>query len=197
LKKKGGVFTFTVHHGDIGKCPTDSSKGNSRSNIPHSERVEVQGPKFAQGKRYIFRAEVSMDPQFSTAPKTTIFQVHQWDSKACNCGPYVMIRFDKSGRLTALILKADHQHKSVRLGRYTRSDFEGKWVELAVDIDTSVQSPSVSVYVDGKRMTSEPVLVQPGGTVFFKAGLYRHGRLNPQLPSDRVYVRKTGYVKVK
>ena len=186
-----------MHHGDIGKCPTDLGQGNSRSKIPYSERAEIQSQKFRQGSRYIFRADVSMDPNFGTAPKTTIFQVHQWDTNSCKCGPYVMVFFDKSGRLNARVLKSHHYHNIVRLGSFTRKDFEGKWVEIAVDLDTSHASPTATIYVGGKAVHSESVLVQPGGTVFFKSGIYRHGRISPRLVSDRVLVSNAEYLRIK
>lgn len=196
MKKKRGTYVFTMHHGDVGNCPTDRGAGYSNKNIPHSERAEIQSQKFQQGSRYIFKADVSLAKGYATSAKTTIFQVHQWDTKHCKCGPYVMIFFDKSGHLSARILKSHHQHHIRRLGGFTRQDFEGRWVELAVDINTDKARAGVTIYVDGKPVHSEPVLVQDGGTVFFKTGLYRHGRISPMLTSDRLFVTDIGYARV-
>lgn len=196
LKKKRGTLIFTMHHGDIGNCPTDKDQGFSSVKIPYSERAEIWSQFFKQGQRYVFKADVSMDPNFATAPATTIFQVHQWVTGACECGPYVMIFFDKNERLNARILRGHHKLTTRRLGDFTRRDFEGKWLEIAVDINTDKKNPSVSIFVGGKLAHREHVLVQDGGAVFFKTGLYRFGRRNPKLPSDRIYVRDIGYAKI-
>ena len=197
LKKTRGTYIFTMKHGDIGNCSTDMGSGKSSVSIPYSERAEIWSQFFKQGNRYIFKADLSLDPEFATAPVTTVFQVHQWVSPDCECGPYVMIFFDKKGNLNARILRSHHKHTTRRLGNFTRKDFEGKWLEIAVDIDTDKEKPTVAIYVGGKLVHRENVLVQDGGAVFFKTGLYRFGRLQPELPTDRLYVRDIGYVKVK
>jgi hypothetical protein len=197
LKKTRGMHIFTMHHGDIGNCSTDKDQGKSSVWIPYSERAEIWSQFLKQGNRYIFKADISMDPNFKTAPTTTIFQVHQWVTPSCECGPYVMIFFDKNGHLYARILREHHKHNTRRLGKFTRKDFEGKWQEIAVDINTDKKTPSVSIYVGGKLAHQEHVLVQDGGAVFFKTGLYRFGRKSPKLPSDRMYVKDIGYAKVK
>lgn len=197
MKKHRGTYIFTMKHGDIGNCPTDKDSGYSSVPIPHSERAEVLSQLFKQGDRYVFKADVSLDPRFSTAPTTTIFQVHQWVTATCKCGPYVMIFLDKKGDLYARVLRSHHKHNTRRLGNFNRRDFEGKWVEIAVDINTDKKNPGVSIYVGGKLVHKEHVLVQDGGAVFFKTGLYRFGRLAPKLPTDRLYVSDIGYAKVK
>jgi hypothetical protein len=149
MKKSRGTLIFTMQHGDIGNCPTDMGSGKSSVAIPYSERAEIWSQFFKQGNRYIFKADLSLDPSFATAPVTTVFQVHQWVTPTCECGPYVMIFFDKNGNLNARILRSHHKHTTRRIGKFTRKDFEGKWLEIAVDIDTDKQNPVVAIYVGG------------------------------------------------
>ena len=195
-KKRRGVHIFTMQNGDIGKCPTDPGSGFSGKDIPHSERAEIQGQKFSQGARYVFKADYSMDSQFATGPKTTVFQVHQWVTGKCECGPYVMVFFDRAGKLKARILKSHHKHAIKLLGNFTRGDSEGRWQEIAVDIDTASSRPKVRIYVGGRLVLTDDVLVQSNGSVYFKTGLYRHGRRSSPLPADRMYVKNIGFAEV-
>lgn len=197
MKKTRGTLVFSMKHGDIGNCPTDKDQGFSSVPIPYSERAEIMSQFFKQGNRYIFKADISMDSNFATAPTTTIFQVHQWVTGSCECGPYIMIFFDKDDKLNARVLRSHHKHTTRRLGNFTRKDFEGKWQEIAIDINTDKKQPNVSIYVGGKLVHQGHVLVQDGGAVFFKTGLYRFGRKSPKLPTDRMYVKDIGYTKVK
>jgi len=189
--KSGDAMVFTIHHRDVGTCVIDAGKGYTRGR-PWAERTEVQSQKFAQRKRYLFTANISMDPRFASAHETTVFQVHQWDQKRCKCGPYVMVMFDRRGVLMIKVLKADHSHHLFYTD-VTRADFEGRWTEIAVDIDTSKSNPSAAIYVAGKQLVDTSLFVQKGGTVFSKFGIYRPGNKYAELPTDRVYAKDMLY----
>lgn len=190
-KETPEAMVFTLHHGEKGRCSTDAGKGFTR-NRPWAERTEVQSQKFKQGERYFLKVDISMDPEFDSAHETTVFQVHQWDDKRCRCGPYIMVMFDRRGVLMVKVLKADHSHHLF----YTdvmRDQFEGRWVEIAADIDTGKADPRVTIYVEAEKIVETDLFVQKGGTVFSKTGIYRPGNKYADSPSDRVYSRNMLY----
>ena len=185
------AMVFTIHHGEKGRCVIDAGQGYTR-NRPWAERTEVQSQKFKQGERYFFKVEVSMDPDFDSAHETTVFQVHQWDDKKCRCGPYVMVMFDRRGILMVKVLKADHSHQLFYTD-VSRDQFEGRWVEIAADIDTGKENPHATIYVDAMKVVDTDLFVQKGGTVFSKTGIYRPGNKYAESPTDRVYARNLLY----
>ncbi len=192
FSQNDGVMTFTLKNGDIGTCSTDKTAANSAKSTPYMERVEVSGKSLRQGGRYLFSTEVHFDPDFKSGHKSTFMQVHQWNQKTCKCGPYVMMVLQNSGDVYAWVLKAHHSHQKYRLGNWHRRDFENTWVEVAIDIDTS-DDPKVIVFLGGEQVLETDVLVQDGGNVYAKTGLYRHGSIKYPLPTDRVHVRNFRY----
>ncbi|WP_270726886.1 hypothetical protein [Shimia sp. Alg240-R146] len=182
-----GRRTFTLKDADIGKCGGDDKPKSSYSPpAPYLERVEVSGISQQLGGRYLFSTFVHFDPKFASADQTTFFTIHQWDSKTCRCAPFVRLVLDELGDLYALVLKRPSKPEAFRLGTWGRKDFETKWVEVAVDLDTSAKQ-SVSIYVGGKHELTTGVLVREGANVFPKFGLLRPGRTGLPLPTDRVH----------
>lgn len=188
-QKRRGVMSFALNAGDIGGCYTDKKADHSAAHIPYMERVEMYSDFQAVGPRYRFSALIHMDPQFASAPNTTIFQVHQWVQESCRCGPPVMLSFDKGGQLRAWVLSAPHDHVKIPLKGWTRRSFEDKWVEVAIDITSAYGRQNMTIWLGGQKVLSRTTLVQDGGALFMKVGLYRPGSDTVQLPSDRAHVK--------
>lgn len=191
------VMRFTLEPADIGKCGGDNKpKYSYDPPAPYVERVELSGTNHPQGKRYMFSALVHFDPKFTSSHRTTFFTVHQWDSLTCNCSPYVRIAIHQDGGLYAWVLKRPTKPEVYRLDGWTRADFEKRWVEVAVDIDTSAKQV-LTVYVGGRAELTTTVLVREGGKVYPKVGLLRPGRLSPQLPADRVHIQDVRFARLQ
>lgn len=187
--KRRGIMSFALKAGDVGNCYTDKRADHSAAHVPYMERVEMYSDFRKVGPRYRFSALIHMDPAFVSSPETTIFQVHQWVQESCQCGPPVMLSFDKSGGLRAWILTRPHDHSKIPLKGWTRKSFENKWVEIAVDITSAYGRQNVTIWLGGQKVLSRKAMVQPGGALFTKVGLYRPGSKKKKLPSDRVHVR--------
>ncbi len=182
-------MTFTLDHGDIGGCYTDKPGFHPHGPVPYMERAEMYSDFRNVGPRYRFSVLVHMDPGFATAPDTTLFQVHQWVQESCRCEPPVMLGFDGDGRLLAWVLTAPGRHVKLPLKGWTRKSFEGAWVEISVDITSAYGRQDVTIWLGGQKVLNRKALVQQGGALFLKVGLYRPGSKRHNLPTDRLHVR--------
>jgi hypothetical protein len=196
-KRKRGVMIFTLHNGDTGKCPTDA-KADKSETAKRQERAEVAGAPHKFGPTYRFSAQVHMSPEHDSSRFTTFFQVHQWIDDACECGAPFMLSFHEGNKLLVRTLKAHHRHKLLYIPGWTRKSFEDKWVEVAVDIETQkVGFSNIRVYLGGRLVHEGKTLLQEGGQLYFKTGLYRDVETSAALPSDRVYVRNARLARIK
>lgn len=196
-RKKRGVMIFTLKNGDTGKCPTDAKADKSKTAV-RQERAEVFGPSLKFGPNYRFSALIHMSPEHSSSRFTTFFQVHQWIDDSCECGAPFMMSFHENNRVLARTLKAHHRHKLFYVDGWSRSDFEDKWVEVAVDIETQkVGFSKIRIYLGGKLVHEGKTLIQEGGRLYFKTGLYRDVENSRALPTDRVYVRDARFTVLK
>jgi len=100
IVETNGIWAFTLHPGDIGKCVTDTAR------IPNSERAEITSSdtRFAPGSAFRVSTKYMLEPAAGRFPITTIMQIHQWKEN-CNCGPVLMMYFDGQGRLIVQLLK--------------------------------------------------------------------------------------------
>lgn len=187
--RRRGVMTFTLEHGDIGRCHTDAQARTSAKGVPYMERAEVYTGFQPVGPRYRFSAEIHMDPQAKSSHNTTVMQIHQWVQESCQCGPPVMMSFMADGRLRARILRKPHTHDKIVVPGWRRRDFEDKWVEIAVDITSAYGRQNVTIWIGGQKALTHKALVQPGGALFMKTGLLRPGSTRNRLPRDRLHVR--------
>jgi len=153
-------------------------------------RAEVSGHgrTLPRNKKIRVAAWVQVTPNVPAVQNTTIFQVHQWFGD-CHCGPPLMMSFDKQGRLRARILRESHKHNKFVLTGWTRKSFEGRWVQIAVDIVNKVGKSEIEIFVAGQSVLKERTLIQKGGALYFKAGIYREGQTQRQLPTERVFMR--------
>ena len=188
-RKRRGVMSFTLEHGDIGRCYTDKPAYFPSGPVPFMERAELYSDFRDVGPRYRFSALVHMGPASETAPDTTVFQVHQWVQESCRCEPPVMLGFDGGGQLKAWGLSAPNTHVEIPLKGWGREDFETKWVEIAVDVTSAYGKQNVTVWLGGHKVLSRNALIQNGGALFLKVGLYRPGSRKARLPTDRLHVR--------
>lgn len=194
IVKKSNMWTFTVAHGDVGKCPTDGTAKNAAAYVPHMERAEVTGHNrpFPKNKKIRVAAMMQVAPGSSAVHNSSLFQVHQW-LNGCDCGPPVLMSFDKSGRLRARILRERHKHNAFNMGGWTRKDFEGKWVEIAVDITNVAGKSDVEIFIGGNSVLKQKALIFQKGDLYFKAGIYREGSSKKTLSTERVYMKDPTY----
>lgn len=187
--KRRGVMRYTLKHGDIGGCYTDKRADHSAPHVPYMERVEMFSGFRPVGPRYRFSAQIHMDPNYQSSANTTVFQVHQWVQESCRCGPPVMLSFAANGQLMVWILTAAHDHAKLPLKGWSRASFEDKWVEIAVDISSAYGRRNVTIWLGGNKVLSHQALIQRGGALFMKTGLYRPGSRKTRLPTDQVHIK--------
>lgn len=188
--QKNGVMKFQLRPGDTGKCPTDANASNSPTALA-MERAEVMGTDFYKfGPTYRFSSLVHMSPEHASSRFTTFFQVHQWITDVCECGAPVMLSFHDNNQVWLRLLNGDHTHYKKYLSGWSRADFEDKWVEIAVEIDSrQVGYSPVRVYLGGQLVFEGQTLLQKGGQLFFKTGMYRDVERTGTRPHDVLYAK--------
>jgi len=189
-QRKGGVMIFTLNPGDTGKCSTDAKATKSPTALS-MERAEVMGTKFQKfGPTYRYSTLVHMSPAHASSRFTTFFQVHQWIDDDCECGAPVMLSFHNDNQVWLRLLNGDHQHFKKYIPGWSRADFEDKWVEIAVDIDSRATGFSpIRVYLGGQLVHEGETLLQPGGQFHFKTGMYRDVERTGTRPQDVLYAK--------
>jgi hypothetical protein len=131
-----------------------------------------------------------MSPDHASSRFTTFFQVHQWMDDACECGAPVMLSFHDNNRVWLRTLNGYHTHSKRYIPGWSRADFEDKWVEVAVDIVTKELGPSdMRLYLGGQLVYEGKTLLQQGGELHFKTGIYCDVEQTGTNPVDRVYAR--------
>lgn len=194
---EGGTMVFTLHPGDVGRCQSDGRGARPHDAAPWMERVEVRSPYLARGSAYRLSAEVQMSADHRSAPDTSVLQLHQWHERTCACSPPLMLGFDREGRLVARLLIGQGRHQRVIVPGLTRAGFAHRWVHVAIEIDNRPGFAALALYLDGRHVLSERVLIEPEGALFLKAGLYRRGRQDGALPVDRVSVRHVRVARIE
>ena len=198
IVKKRNTWTFTVAHGDVGKCSTDADARNAAAYVPHMERAEVTGHDrpFPKNKKIRVAAMLQVAPSAGARHNSSLFQVHQW-LNGCNCGPPVLMSFDKNARLRARILRERHKHNAFPIKGWTRKSFENRWVEIAVDITNVAGKSDVEIFIGSKSVLKQKALIFQKDDLYFKAGIYSEGSAKRTLPTERVYMKNPTYAILK
>ena len=189
LNRQGGVMVFTLHPGDVGGCRSDAEGARPHEAAPHMERIEVRSPYLARFAAYRIMIELQVSGQHASAADTSVLQLHQWHARDCLCSPPLMLGFDAQGRMVARVLIGQGRHKRFVLPGLTRQAMADRWVPVVLDVENVAGFAALSVQVDGRVALSERVRIEPRGALFLKAGLYRRGRSDRVLPTDRIAVR--------
>ncbi len=189
-QKKNGVMVFTLRPGDTGKCQTDAKATKSPTALS-MERAEVMSTQFQRfGPTYRYSTLIHMSPDHASSRFTTFFQVHQWINDVCECGAPVMLSFHKDNQVWLRLLNGDHHHFKTYIPGWSRADFEDRWVEVAVDIDSrAVGFSPIRVYLGGQLVHEGKTLLQQGGQLFFKTGMYRDVERTGERTHDVLYAR--------
>lgn len=189
IKRKGGVRTFTLRHGQKGHCPNDNQ---ARHRAPYWERAEVRSTNFKKGRKYRFSVDINFDPNAGSSDRTTFFQVHQYNNRGCTwCFPAVMIKTN-GGTFFASILINNGFHVDHRLG-VSRTDVAGEWTTFTIEMGTDDGKNDITISVNGTVAYQGEVHVTKEGLIYVKSGLYRPGSTRKELPTDRLSMRNMRY----
>lgn len=182
ITENNGIWTFILRNGDTGKCTTDITRA------PQRERAEISSERarFAQGARFRVATLYQAETGAARLPETFILQLHQW-REDCQCAPPLMLSFDARGQLTAYLLRSEWEYNRYELAGWTRRRFAGRWVEIALDVTNRKGKSDLTIYVAGKQVLQEKMLILQPDALYFKSGLYRVGHETRILPSDRAY----------
>lgn len=194
--KASGTFTITLKGGDVGRCPGDDEENYGSA---FRERAMINGKNFPKnGNVYRFSALVRFDETTRSSDSTVFFEVHQWLTPECSCYPIIMLYVMADGSLEAETSSySATKYLRHRLPGWSRSDFEGRWVEVAVDVSTVEGVQTARVYLGGELVYEEPSLVYEAGAVRPHFGLYRPGNPDHPNPTDRIFVRDMKSVELK
>lgn len=187
-KRKAGTHIFTLHGGDVGRCPGD---GEENYGSPFRERVMIHAIYYPKrGNWYRFSALVRFDPETRSSDSTVLFQVHQNRTPECRCYPVIMIYMMADGTLEAETSSySETSYRRRKLAGWTRQDFEKGWVEVALDVSTVEGVQTARVFLGGKLVYAEPSLVYEAGATRPQVGLYRPGPRKGKNPTDRVFIK--------
>ena len=190
FQRKGDLLVFSLNPGDTGKCSTDA-KATKSPTAKSMERAEVMGTQFQQfGPTYRYSTLIHMSADHASSRFTTFFQVHQWIDDVCECGAPIMLSFHKNNQVWLRLLNGDHTHFKKYIPGWSRKDFEDKWVEVAVDIDSrAVGFSPIRVYLGGQLVHEGQTLLQSGGQFHFKTGMYRDVEQTGSRTNDVLYAR--------
>ncbi len=187
IQRSGGTMTFTLAHGDKGRCDGDT---RPRGSAPYSERAELRSDDIALGTRHRAQFTLRFAPDARSAPSTSFFQVHSWNRGCTGCKPPIMLRVGRDGMVSAFLLNADGQaHRAVGLG-VSRSQLAAGWHRFTIDFGTEPGGlNTLDIALDGRRLVTSARYHFPArGTPYYKLGLYRPG--DPKgTPRDRVSFR--------
>lgn len=185
-----GIMKFQLRPGDTGKCSTDAKATKSPTALS-MERAEIMSTEFFKfGPTYRFSTLIHMSPDHASSRFTTFFQIHQWIDDLCECGAPVMLSFHNNNQVWLRLLNGDHRHYKRYIPGWSRADFEDKWVEVAVEIDSrKVGFSPVRIYLGGQLVHEGQTLLQQGGQLFFKTGMYRDVERSGTRPHDVLYAR--------
>lgn len=190
IQRSGAMMTFTLAHGDKGRCDGDT---RPRGGAPYSERAELRSDEIARGARHRAQLTLRFAPDRRSAPGTSFFQVHSWNRGCTGCKPPIMLRIGRDGMVSAYLLNANGQtHRAVGLG-VSRSQLAAGWRRFTVDFTTHPGGGNtLDISLDGRRLLSSARYHFPArGTPYYKLGLYRPGDPNGT-PRDRVSFRAFG-----
>lgn len=196
LDRQGGVMVFTLHPGDVGGCGSDAEGARPHDAAPHMERIEVRSPYLARSAVYRITLDLRVSGQHASAPDTSVLQLHQWHPRDCLCSPPLMLGFDAQGRLVARALIGQGRHKRFVLPGLTRQALADRWVPVVLEVENVAGFAALSLLVDGRPVLSERVRIEPRGALFLKAGLYRRGRSDIELPVDRIALRNPRIARI-
>jgi hypothetical protein len=190
IQHANGVITFTLVHGDKGRCAGDT---RPRGRAPYSERAELRSDEVARGIRHRAEFTLRFDANAGSSAGTSFFQVHSWNRGCTECKPPIMLRIGQDGTVSAFLLNADGQaHRAVGLG-VSRNHLASGWRRFTVEFGTTPGATNtLDISLDGRRILSSAQYHFPTrGIPYYKLGLYRPG--NPAgTPRDRVSFRAFG-----
>lgn len=190
LGRSGGGYVVTLRHGAVGGCASDK---RPRHSAPYWERSELRSTDFAKGPTYRFEVDVKFDPETRSSDRTTFFQIHQYRKTTCErCYPAVMLKAHGDGTIHAAILATSTNHRVVQLG-LSRAAIAGRWARFSILLGTGGGMQPVTILLDGRKLYSGRALIEPGGAIFMKTGLYRPGSVSGALPTDRLWLRNIRY----